>query len=227
MGVTKSQMVHQNIGQGSLYDLSSWKYLIYSTTRFKNNNSLEKRDFSRRNSNRYLALFQVLNWSWAQVSNELLLFWVIKRDELVRIYFRITWYSIRKSTAQARASKTKLPHCSWAVRKALKKLNLKEFEEVQKIFENDTRVTDIRHSFTQRFLRSVNMPFDWLRATQSQIIKLMKSNGLYEQVKQRHLEVISSVAIFGFYGYDPIYSNPFYSTWNSWISENDTKSITW
>ena len=106
MGVTKSQMVHQNIGQGSLYDLSSWKYLIYSTTRFKNNNSLEKRDFSRRNSNRYLALFQVLNWSWAQVSNELLLFWVIKRDELVRIYFRITWYSIRKSTAKARASQT-------------------------------------------------------------------------------------------------------------------------
>ena len=26
MGVTKSQMVHQNIGQGSLRDLSSWKY---------------------------------------------------------------------------------------------------------------------------------------------------------------------------------------------------------
>ena len=42
----------------------------------------------------------------------------------------------------------------------------------------------------------------------------MKRNGLYEQVKKRHLEVISSVAIFGFYGYDPIYSNPFYSTWN-------------
>ena len=111
--------------------------------------------------------------------------------------------------------------------KPWKKLNLKEFEEVQKIFENDTRVTDIRHGFTQGFLSSVNMPFDWLRATQSQIIKLMESNGLYEQVKQRHLEVISSVAIFGFYGYDPIYSNPFYSTWNSWISENDTKSITW
>ena len=160
MGVTKSQMVHQNIGQGSLYDLSSWKYLNYTTTRFKNNNSLEKRDFSRRNSNRYLALFQVLNWSWAQVSNELLLFWVIKRDELVRIYFRITWYSIRKSTAKARALKAIWSFGSGAVHKALNKLSLKEFEEVQKIFENDTRVTDIRHSFRQIFLRwSINWWF--------------------------------------------------------------------
>ena len=95
----------------------------------KRNISLKKRDSSRRNSNRYLALFQVLNWSWAQVSNELLLCWVIKRDELVRIYFRITWYSVRKSTAQARASKTKLTHCSWAVCKALTKA---QFERIRR-----------------------------------------------------------------------------------------------